>query len=141
MKVSFVKPRTRRTLAVDDEVTRWHFRHGWVWNVMLAETWMPLGVVFCTLLGGDGCAVHFSVKPGVVPPKTAMLAAIRKAIRMLAPVCPLLLATIPDDAEHRHLILVLYRCGFRRSDLQWRREGGVPVAALQYFPREKGIVR
>ena len=114
-RVYFEKVGRVEDLAVDDEVTRWHFDHGWIWNVLEIDrdnrVVRPLGVFFATLLCGDGAVIHCSSIPGISIHWSLTLAAFRKAIRMLAPVCGILLATIPE--ERRALLRVIRRLGFR----------------------------
>lgn len=136
MKVFFVEPTVP---CVDTEVTRWHMQHGWLWDVVTASG-EHLGVIFCTLLCGDGAIVHFTPLPGADIPPTAMLGALRKMIRMIPPVCPILLATVPDDDGHAHLIRVLIRLGFARTNADFARTDGQDVAVLKYLPPKNDTV-
>jgi hypothetical protein len=104
MKVNFEK-----TLipCVCDEVIAWHVVHGWVWNVCAGR---PIGVFYCTVLCGSGAICHFSTVEGVAIPASVILAAFRKGVRMVAPACPVLYATIPETRAK--LIRVALRLGF-----------------------------
>ena len=104
-RVSFVK-----TLmpCVCDEVIAWHVVHGWAWDVYDRRS--PIGVFYCTVLCGSGAICHFSTIPGVGIPASVILAAFRKGVRMVAPSCPVLYATIPEAKAK--LIRVAVRLGF-----------------------------
>ena len=104
-RVSFAK-----TLSpcVCDEVIAWHVIHGWVWDVYDRRS--PVGVFYCTVICGSGAICHFSTRAGIKIPASVILAAFRKGVRMVAPKCPVLYATIPE--EKTKLIRVAVRLGF-----------------------------
>jgi len=123
--VYFAKVGRPEELAVDNDVTRWHLAHGWIWNVLEVDrdnrVVRPLGVFFATLLCGDGAVIHFCSVPGISIPPAITLAAFRKAIRMISPACSILLATIPQDRAS--LIRCAYRLGFRMTTGSFDRDG------------------
>lgn len=118
-------------LCVRNEVTEWHQEHGWIWNVR-DDGGRLLGVFYCTLLCGDGCVIHFETLGGV--PRWAFAAAIRKAVRMLEPVCGVIYATIPS--RFGKLIAVMRRYGFRVVEGGGFRRDGDAVELLKYFGDE-----
>lgn len=134
-RVYFEKIKRPEDLAVDNDVTRWHFDHGWIWNVLEVDhdnrIVRPLGVFFATLLCGDGAVIHCDSIPGIVIPPAVTLAAFRKAIRMVAPACSLLLATIPEDRVS--LIRVVVRLGFRITTGSFERDGK-RILLLKFAP-------
>lgn len=94
-------------LVVND-VIAWHVQHGWVFNAVAADG-RGIGVVYVTLLGGDGCVVHFEILPGVTLPE--IRSGFGKAFCLLAPVGRLLATVKP---ERKSLIKLLERFGFER---------------------------
>lgn len=129
-----VEGRSFRPPCVDNGVVWWHVQHGWVWNVM--DEHGTLGVFFCTRLCGDGVICHFTPRPEICVPWYLTLAAMRKGVRMLAPVCDVIYATIP--AEKEKLIRVAVRLGFGIVEeggfLRDRRQ---PVVLLKYYGSHK----
>ena len=132
-KVSFVK-----TLSpcVCDEVIAWHVVHGWVWDVYDRRS--PIGVFYCTVLCGSGAICHFSTIPGVGIPASVILAAFRKGVRMVAPYCPVLYASIPEAREK--LIRVAVRLGFGIVADGGFVLDGDKMVLLKYYGRGKGIL-
>lgn len=133
MKVNFEKVVCP---CVMDEVIAWHVSHGWVWDVVEVPTGRRLGVLYCTLLCGDGGVVHFSTVPGIKIPWQTTHAAMRKAMRMIVPVCNVLLATIP--ADNRALVRCARRLGFLPMTRYFRE--GREIMLLQYFSRKKSYI-
>lgn len=129
-RVSFAK-----TLSpcVCDEVIAWHVVHGWVWNVYDRRS--PIGVFYCTVLCGSGAICHFSTIPGVGIPAPVTLAAFKKGVRMVAPVCPVLYATIPETKAK--LIRVVVRLGFRPVPEGGFALDGQNMVLLKYYGAPK----
>ena len=114
-------------LFIDNDVTRWHLAHGWIWNVSSSDN-SPLGVFYCTLLCGDGCIIHFDALPHI--PWTAILPAFKKAIRMISPVSDVVYATVPDSRAK--LIRILIRLNFAPvSSGGFLRDQTTPVTLLK----------
>ena len=127
-----VEGRSFRPPCVDDGVVQWHVQNGWVWNVYGGADLRPVGVFFCTLLCGDGVICHFTPRPEIRIPWHVTLAAFRKGVRMLAPVCDVIYATIP--AEKEKLIRVVIRLGFGIvEEGGFLRDGRTPVVLLKYY--------
>ena len=115
------------TLIIDNDVTRWHLAHGWIWNVIAPDN-SPLGVFYCTLLCGDGCIIHFDALPDI--PWSVILPAFRKAIRMISPVSDVVYATVPTS--HAKLIRILIRLNFAPvSSGGFLRDQTTPVTLLK----------
>ena len=115
------------TLLIDNDVTRWHLAHGWIWNVSSSDN-SPLGVFYCTLLCGDGCIIHFDALPHI--PWSVILPAFRKAIRMISPVSDVVYATVPDSRAK--LIRILIRLNFTPiSSGGFLRDQTTPVTLLK----------
>ena len=89
MKITFVPTKEP---FVRNEVTKWHAEHGWCWNVDVDD--MFVATLFCTLLCGDGCLVHFLTGRYIQLPGAVVLAIMKKAMRMLGPECDVIYATI-----------------------------------------------
>ena len=114
-------------LVIDNDVTRWHLTHGWIWNVIAPDN-SPLGVFYCTLLCGDGCIIHFDALPHI--PWSVILPAFRKAIRMISPVSDVVYATVPDSRTK--LIRILIRLNFAPvSSGGFLRDQTTPVTLLK----------
>ena len=114
-------------LIIDNDVTRWHLAHGWIWNVIAPDN-SPLGVFYCTLLCGDGCIIHFDALPHI--PWSVILPAFRKAIRMISPVSDVVYATVPDSRTK--LIRILIRLNFAPvSSGGFLRDQTTPVTLLK----------
>ena len=123
-----------RTFApcIVNPVTFWHLEHGWIWNIIDRRSNSPLGVLYATLICGDGAVLHFETAAEKVP-FAYTLSAMRRAVALLAKHCPLMLATIP---QHKvKLIRCVQRIGFRAVTVFER--DGVDVAMLQFFVPEK----
>jgi len=98
--------------CVDNEITRWHLRHGWLYNAYRIPARKPVGVFFATLLCGDGAVVHFDVIPEARLSPLEILHGFRKGIRMmLSAQLNVIYATIPE--EYGDLIRVASHLGFR----------------------------
>ena len=114
-------------LFIDNDVTRWHLAHGWIWNVIAPDN-SPLGVFYCTLLCGDGCIIHFDALPHI--PWSVILPAFRKAIRMISPVSDVVYATVPDSRTK--LIRILIRLNFAPvSSGGFLRDQTTPITLLK----------
>ena len=114
-------------LFIDNDITRWHLAHGWIWNVIAPDN-SPLGVFYCTLLCGDGCIIHFDALPDI--PWHVILPAFRKAIRMISPVSDVVYATVPTS--HAKLIRILIRLNFSPvSSGGFLRDQTTPVTLLK----------
>lgn len=135
MKINFEKVIVP---CVVNDVTLWHAEHGWLWDVVEAQSSRHVAVFFCTLLCGDGCIVHFDTVPGMVIPWQSTLAAMRKGVRIVVPLCKVVYATIPADN------LPLIRCavllGFVLTDGGFFRDGR-KIELLKYFHSSKAILR
>ena len=131
------------TPCVADEVTAWHAVHGWLWNVVVYENTDQhgptrtdtIGVFYCTLLCGDGAVVHFDTVGPIAP--LHLLAAMKKGIRMIAPYCGVIFATIPEDRAK--LIRVAIRLGFGLTDGGYLRDGQ-KIALLKFFAPRKNYI-
>ena len=123
--------------CVRNDVVLWHERYGWVWNVYWGHheemcPWEAIGVFYCTRLCGDGVICHFTPRPEIRIPWFLTLAAFRKGVRMIAPVCDVIYATIP--AEKEKLIRVAVRLGFLIvAGGDFLRDGKQPVVLLKYY--------
>lgn len=117
---------------VRDDVTMWHAQHGWLWNIDVDD--MFVGTLFCTLLCGDGCLVHFKSGKYIVLPGVVILAIMRKAMRMLSAECDVIFASI--ETRNKKLIQTAIRLGFRIVDGGgWLRDGE-EVTLLKYYGRQ-----
>ena len=105
MKVNFEK--TVVPCVVDD-VVLWHLEHGFVWDAVEVPSGRRFGVFFATLLGGDGCIIHFYIREKVSA--ATFLYGFRKAVRMAEEVFPAVFATVPESKNK--LVSVLQRVGF-----------------------------
>lgn len=118
-------------LCIDNDVTRWHVAHGWVWNVVDAGG-SPLGVLYATLLCGSGAVLHFDticvIRPGVI------LAAMRKGVRMVVSSCDVVYATIP--AKKHKLISVVERLGFGIIAGGGYESDGAEIVLLKYIENQ-----
>ena len=81
--------------CVDNEVTRWHVAHGWIWDVVECSSCRKIGVFFVTLLCGDGGIIHFYKAPGITLDGTTVLSAFRRGIGLAAANCNVVYATVP----------------------------------------------
>ena len=124
--------------CVCSDVVLWHLKHGWVWNVVELPAIRRCGVFYCTLLCGDGCVVHFDTVPGLKLSWVFIHAAMKRSIRMIAPLCNVVYATIPEEKES--LIRVCFHLGFRKTDGGFLRDG-MPIALLKYYPRQNAILK
>lgn len=124
--------------CIVDDVIAWHVSHGWVWDVVEVKSGRRVGVFFCTLLCGDGVIVHFSTVPGIKVPWQITLAAMRKGVKMVAPVVNVVFATIP--ADNLPLLRCAFRLGFRISCGSFDRDGA-KIRLLQYFPPLKNYIK
>ena len=124
--------------CVCNEVVLWHLRHGWVWDVYELPSLRRCGVFYCTLLCGDGCVVHFDTVPGMKLSWVFIHSAMKRSIRMIAPLCNVVYATIPEEKEM--LIRVCFHLGFRKTDGGFLRDR-MPVALLKYYPRQNAILK
>lgn len=117
--------------CVMNDVTAWHVAHGWIWDVVEVASRRLLGVFFCTLLCGDGCVIHFEPRPGEIIRWPLTLAAFRKAVRMISPVCDVVYATVPADKIK--LIHTLLRLGFVPVENGGFRSDGREILLLKFF--------
>lgn len=124
--------------CVDNEVTRWHTEHGWVWNVYDVRNGVFAGVFFASLLCGDGCVCHFIRKKSVPVSPSLILAAFKKGMRIISPVCDVIYATVPERKEK--LIQVLIKLGFGLTGSVFYRNGD-KIILLQYFPAGKSNLK
>ena len=133
MKVIFEK-----TLlpCVLDEVIGWHILHGYVWNVK-TPAGECLGVLYATLLSGDGTVIHFSTIPGKSISPVLQLAAYRKALRIVQPL-GVVFATIP--AKKEKLVSVVKRLGFVETGGNFHRQGVGEVVLLKLLERRSAIL-
>lgn len=121
--------------CVADEIITWHIAHGWVWNVSADGVYY--GVIFCTLLCGDGVIIHFTPKPGVTIPFSVSLAAFKKVVKITTPL-GVVFATIPRSKSK--LIQILKRLGFSETTGGFIREGEGEVALLKYLQNQNAIL-
>jgi len=116
---------------VRDEVTMWHAEHGWLWNIDVDNVFV--GTLFCTLLCGDGCFIHFKAGKYMHVPGVIILAIMKKAMRMLSAECDVIFASI--ETRNQKLIRTAILLGFGTIDGGgWTRDG-VPVTLLKYYGR------
>ena len=135
MKITFVPTKEP---FVRNEVTKWHAEHGWCWNVDVDD--MFVATLFCTLLCGDGCLVHFLTGRYIQLPGAVVLAIMKKAMRMLEPECDVIYATIAR--RNAALIRVAVRLGFGLvPDGGFIRDGSEEVALLKYYGRPVGYIK
>lgn len=136
MKVNFEKVVIP---CVVNDITLWHLKHGFLWDVVEAPTDRRLGVFFCTLLCGDGCVIHFNSVPGEDISAATTLYAFRKAIRMMKEYGNVMYATIP--AEKRTLVRIICALGFFPvKDGGFLREGR-EIVLLKYLPVKKEYIK
>ena len=130
-----IRVRFEKTLipCVLNEVISWHLEHGWVWDAVEFPSRRRCAVLYCTLLCGDGCIIHFETVPGIRVSHLFLLSGMRRAMRMIAPVCGVIYATIPE--EKRKLIRVAEHLGFRRTDADFDRDG-VKICMLKYLKEQ-----
>ena len=133
MKVFFEK-----TLSpcIANEVILWHVAHGWVWNVR-ESSGRYIGVFFATLLCGDGVIIHFDSIPNLMISPATVASAIKKGIRIAAPL-GVVFATVRQD--NKKLISIISRLGFRTTDAGFYRSGEGEIILLKYFPHQKSIL-
>lgn len=116
---------------VRDDVTMWHVDRGWVWNIDVDN--MFVGTLFCTLLCGDGCFVHFLSGKYIVLPGAVILAIMRKAMRILTANCDVIFASI--ETRNKKLIRTAIYLGFGIVENGgWMRDG-VEITLLKYYGR------
>lgn len=133
MKVNFEKTLTP---CVTDQVILWHLAHGYVWNVREVSG-RYIGVVFATCLCGDGTVIHCETVPGITISSATVLAALRKAVRITAPL-GVLYATVP--IQKSKLIAVLKRIGFAETTGNFFREGTGEIALLKFIKNKNAIL-
>ena len=124
------------TPCVCDDVVAWHVVHGWVWDVYDGNS--PIGVFYLTLLCGSGAICHFSSRTSVTIPAAVTLAAFRKGVRMVAPACPVLYATIPADKPK--LIRVAVRLGFGLIERGGFDLDGRKIMLLKYYGPQRHYI-
>ena len=128
MKITFVPTEDP---FVRNDVTTWHAQHGWCWNVDVDN--MFVATLFCTLLCGDGCLVHFDTGKYIRLPGSVILAIMRKAMRMLEQNADVIYATIL--ARNQALIRVAICLGFRLvPGGGFQRDGKDEVVLLKFYP-------
>lgn len=128
MQITFVPSKEP---FVRDDVTLWHAAHGWLWNIDVDN--MFVGTLFCTMLCGDGCFIHFLSGKYIVLPGAVILAIMRKAMRILSAECDVIFASI--ETRNKKLIRVAEFLGFRIIEGGgWLRDG-VEITLLKYYGR------
>lgn len=127
-----IRVRFEKTLipCVVNDAILWHLKHGWVWDAVEVSSSRRYAVLYCTLLCGDGCIIHFETVPGTPVSYLFLLSGMRRAMRMIAPVCDVIYATIPE--EKQKLIRVAERLGFRKTDAGFMRDG-LNICMLKYL--------
>lgn len=136
MKVNFEKVVLP---CVINEVTLWHLAHGYIYDAVEVPSGRRIGVLYYTMLCGDGGVIHFETVPHVKLSSSTILYGFRKAISMLASM-DVLFATIP--AANRKLINIVCRLGFRVvKDGGFERSGEGSIVLLKYFGSKKGIFK
>lgn len=115
--------------CVDNEITRWHLRHGWLYNAYRIPANQPVGVFYATLLCGDGAVIHFDVIPEARLSPLEILHGFRKGIRLIASALPVVFATIPEE-KHK-LIRCIERLGFVRIPEAGYLRDGEKIAVLK----------
>ena len=124
--------------CIDNEVIRWHARHGWCWDVQVDGT--LVAVFYCTLLCGDGCLVHFDKAKYINVPGAVVLGVLKKAMRMVAPECDVIYATI--EKRNAALIRVAVHLGFGIvPDGGFLRDKTEEVVLLKYYGRPAGYIK
>ena len=126
-----------QTPCVVTPAIRWHIDHGWVWDVVETRTGRKIGVFYCTLLGGDGCVVHFESACPI--PWAVTFSAFKKAMQMVSPHCNVVLATIP--ASKKKLIDAAILLGFGIVDAGYERPGEGEIVLLKYFGRRLKYIK
>ena len=140
-KIYFERVERQRRLVIRNEVTRWHVKHGWAYNVLDAG-FSPLGVFFCTLLCGDGAVLHFLAGKGVRVSGAELLSCMRAAIEMILRCKQGFTLYTTIRASERKLIRVAEGLGFRVVEgAEMVREGGEEVKFLKFFGDCGDIVR
>ena len=121
--------------CVDNEVTRWHLAHGWLWDVFDRKQNCNIGVFFVTLMCGDGAIVHFDRIPDVNVDAAALLCAFRRGIELVGNYGNVIYATIPSS--NVKLIRCACRLGFvvchGAEYMRFEQE----ITLLKYLPRPK----
>lgn len=135
MKVNFEKVIIP---CVVNDITLWHLEHGFLWDVVEVPSGRRIAVFFCTLLCGDGCIVHFDSVKGVEVSWGAVLAAMRKGIRMVSDCGAVIYATIP--AEKSSLIRCACCLGFAIVDAGGFLRDGKEIVLLKYLKNQKAIL-
>lgn len=127
-----IRVRFEKTLipCVVNDAILWHLKHGWVWDAVEVSSGRRYAVLYCTLLCGDGCIIHFETVSGTPVSYLFLLSGMRRAMRMIAPVCDVIYATIPE--EKQKLIRVAERLGFRKTDAGFMRDG-LNICMLKYL--------
>ncbi len=123
--------------CVSNEAVLWHLDHGWVWDAIDRRSGERFGVLYCTLLCGDGAIAHFDIAPGCRPSPALFLTGMRHGLEMISPVCGVLFATVP--AKRARFVRILIRLGFGITDAGFRRDGE-EILMLKYFPGKKSIL-
>ena len=122
--------------CIVNDITLWHVEHGLLWDVVAVPSGRRIGVFFATLLCGDGSVIHFYAAEDI--PKTAFLAAFRKALKMMSSYGNVIYATVPD--EYGKLISVLCRAGFIKVPDGGFVRAGKNITLLKYLPGKKQYI-
>jgi hypothetical protein len=122
--------------CVNNDVIRWHLVHGWVWDVVADGR--RIGVLYATIMCGDGVVLHFFTVPGIRIPAAVIREAFRKALRITAPL-GVVFATIPK--RRRSLIKLCIRLGFVETSACFHSDVNGEIAFLKYLNPQNAIFK
>ena len=121
--------------CVDNEVTRWHAAHGWIWDVYEVDRQRIIGVFFATLLCGDGAIIHFYPLENIKIHPMTTLSAFRRGVALVAANADVVFATIPTAKIK--LIRCMERLGFIVCRAGSFERDGAEITLLKYLPPAK----
>ena len=117
--------------CIDNDRTRWHVAHGWIWNIVERKSRRKIGVFYASLLCGDGACLHFEVIDNIKIPFPVTLSAMRRGLAIASAHRTLILATV--YADYYPLLRICKKLGFIVLEHgEFEREGKT-VLTLKYL--------
>ena len=124
--------------ARESSAAVWHIRHGWFYHVWLYPDERIIGGFYVTLLAGYGGILHFEVyDPELKSHPGIILAAFRKALRIVLPCFDIAFVTIPTG--NVGLVRIISRLGFR--ELCRFPSGENTICLMKYFPQPENYIK